>query len=928
MASKSGFRVALILMIQWLMTNWAVAQYFTWGTEPGMQWKERNGSRVSIIAPASFRADSIFLTYFDSACHYQSLSLPVYPKQLHIVLHPNSLMSNGFVAWAPARSELFTVPARDFYPGFWPQQLAWHEMRHYGQFSMARYQIKKRTGFIFGEYLSAGWMGLAVPSWYLEGDATSSETAFTETGRGRSPSFCAPFFAWLSDQEKVSSYDQCLLGSDEKFIPDRYVYGYWMVAKGSAGFGEEFWPAVFKETFMKNNFGMFPRTFKQVNNQHTALRKYHRSVLQSIKDSVNQEMSELQATKSRHITSAEEYCMYRAIGLTSQGTIVAFKKSLHGEPCFISIDSSGQEQKIFQTHYIHDESFGFDGKNVYYSEYRPHERHAMVDFSRSVVLDIDKKSTKNLSVTYKELLPALSPDGKMLVRCAYRNNGTYAVSIIGTETHQTLGWAEFSYAEQPISIAIDNDARHVYMIQQTITQRRIVHYDALLRSSQVLFASSTNNIASLVLHGNHLYFSADLNGNDEIYRIPLSGGTPECLTSTAFGAAYPLPDNHGGLYFSELTPNGYQIRFVDSIHIVEPSNRWTFMFTLADTLRSSTLQWIDSVRFDPVLDAPAKPYQKSAHLIHVHSWGPFSIDPSAQGLQPGLQFDTQNMLSTLYGSVFSGYNPATATIESGLRFTWQGWYPIIETGYTNHLPFNGHGRIEKAYHSFSMNASLPLIYTHHAWTFRIRPYLEARPWIAKDSGRGMYHQARYGSFITFSAQRYTNARNIYPRSGIFAGGGSYYQTDQGYEGFLSAITGGCWLPGFFRHDGFRLRAGYEKRDSNAFSNTTLLNAPRGYVITEDDIERFFSSEYSSPLLYPDFHIGSLVFLKRLSIMLSYDYGSSSTNRALTSAGIHLMADVHFLRLYTPIQCVFSEYFLQPAKTWQFSFGFRYNLYSY
>jgi len=920
-------RHCFIFFIVWLSVQMASAQYFSWGNEPILKWKERSTPHLNVISPSSFKADSLFIPYFDSAIVYQTHTLLTEPRKLNIVLHPNTLISNGFVAWAPARSELFTVPARDFYPGFWPQQLAWHEMRHFAQYSVAHQQLKKRIGWVFGEYITVGMMGIVIPSWYIEGDATASETAFLTTGRGRSPSFSTPYFAWLNNRKKLPDYDRCMLGSDLNYSPDRYLYGYWMVAAGQQRFGAHFWPNIYAEAFMKSNFGMFPRTFKQKVPGRTPLRMFHDSTLQWINKSVKDELSSVPLSITNFVTNTKDYLNYRPLGCDSSGNVIAFRKSLHGEPCFVSIGKDQHESVIRYTGYVHDDAFGFDGRYIYFSEYRPHERWEMVDFSRTMRLDVETGKIENLSVTYKELIPAVSTNGKALATCAYRNDGTYLISIMDLNNGQTLGWAEFPYNEQPMTIAFDDATTNLFIIQQTVSERRIVKYSGTSKQAQVLLSSSHENFSNLVIIDDYLYFNSTLNGNEEIWRISVTGGKPECITNTAFGAGYPVSDGRSGLYFSEMTSSGYQLRHIDEIKPVEPASRWEFMYELADTLSLQTQKMCDSVSVTSVEIANSKPYSKGKHLINIHSWGPLSIDPSAGTINPGFQFDSQNMLSTLSGSVFSGYNLSTATIESGLRLNYHGWYPVISLGYTNYLPFVN-GTVNYSYNDLNLSASLPLIYSKNAWTFRITPQLETRPWCAVDTGDGMLDYSRHAGYLSLSAYKYTNSVNLYPKLGVFFGGGTLWQDFDNHQGTLLAGIGGMWLPGAFRHDGFRIRAGYEMRDTLALPFSTMMSAPRCYNLIENTVQSFVSAEYACPLLYPDIHLGSLVFLKRISAMVSYDYALSPENEEFSSAGIHLMTDVHFLRLYTPVRLVFSEYYMQPANEWQFQFGLSYDLYAY
>ena len=45
-------------------------------------------------------------------------------------MHTRTAQSNGLVAWAPKRIELFTTPHQQIYSQDWLEQLALHEFRH------------------------------------------------------------------------------------------------------------------------------------------------------------------------------------------------------------------------------------------------------------------------------------------------------------------------------------------------------------------------------------------------------------------------------------------------------------------------------------------------------------------------------------------------------------------------------------------------------------------------------------------------------------------------------------------------------------------------------------------------------------------------------------------------------------------------------
>ena len=47
----------------------------------------------------------------------------------------------------------------------------------------------KVLSYILGEQAPGGVLGLYIPSWFLEGDAVSTETALSNSGRGRTCAF-------------------------------------------------------------------------------------------------------------------------------------------------------------------------------------------------------------------------------------------------------------------------------------------------------------------------------------------------------------------------------------------------------------------------------------------------------------------------------------------------------------------------------------------------------------------------------------------------------------------------------------------------------------------------------------------------------------------------------------------------------------------
>ena len=122
-------------------------------------------------------------------------SLVATPIKTSIFIRNLTIIPNGFVAWAPYRSELFTTPPYNQFNGIssWADLLTIHEYRHVEQFSKIMYKRKWwPEHLLFGE---AGWAGisyLVLPDWYFEGDATKAQELIAWCYKG-------PKFAQVSD---------------------------------------------------------------------------------------------------------------------------------------------------------------------------------------------------------------------------------------------------------------------------------------------------------------------------------------------------------------------------------------------------------------------------------------------------------------------------------------------------------------------------------------------------------------------------------------------------------------------------------------------------------------------------------------------------------------------------------------------------------
>ncbi len=153
---------------------------------------------------------------------YNRLSA-LYPdgrSRIPVIIHNHSMSSNGYVAWAPRRMELFPLPGQDNLP-MWPaDQLAVHETTHVLQLSsLNRKGVGKALMFLLGEQ-AVGVSAVEIPQWAFEGDAVYAETVTGLSGRGRSNTFMQGARALSAGPRGIYGYDKMISGSDKNFTPD------------------------------------------------------------------------------------------------------------------------------------------------------------------------------------------------------------------------------------------------------------------------------------------------------------------------------------------------------------------------------------------------------------------------------------------------------------------------------------------------------------------------------------------------------------------------------------------------------------------------------------------------------------------------------------------------------------------------------------
>ncbi|MCP4156632.1 MAG: hypothetical protein GY757_53460, partial [bacterium] len=127
---------------------------------------------------------------------------------------------------------------------------------------------------------------------------------------------------------------------------------------------------------------------------------------------------------------------------------------------------------------------------------------------------------------------------------------------------------------------------------------------------------------------------------------------------------------------------------------------------------------------------------------------------------------------------------------------------------------------------------------------------------------------------------------------------------RGFDGSLLSIRGGLYLPGLFRNNSFLVKGGYERLGVGGYRFPGETAFPRGYDYIAHDRVYSFSGTYAFPLVYPDYALGSIFYLKRIRGEVFFDYtvgedsfsGGWEQREHYGSVGVELLTDFHLFNI--------------------------------
>lgn len=652
---------------------------------PSVKFYKINTPHFKVLYPKGFDVQAQRMANtLEHIYEPEAKGMQVHPRKISVVLQNQSSISNGFVSLIPRRSEFYTMPPQDYNflgTNDWLDQLAVHEYRHVVQFQRANTGFNKLLYYAFGPATLAAMATTSVPQWVWEGDAVATETAFTNSGRGRIPNFGLLLRTNLQEG-RVFNYNKQYLRSYKHNINDHYVFGYHMISYLRKKTNDpDVWGKIMKRTA---NASFLPFRFsgsvKKIGG--FTLPELYKATAEDLQKTWSEEESKLELTSFETITkrNSEAYTSYSYPQVMGNGDVLVLKSGI-GDIAQYTILRDGKEVRSFIPGMLNDAGMlSASGDKVVWSEYGFDPRWQVKNYSLIKSYDVKTKEYKILTRKTRYSGAALSPDGSKIITVESKTDYQVVLVVLDSEDGSVI--KQFNNPENAFySMARwSDDGKKIVALKTLNRKRSVVTIDFQSGTEKTLIGATEENIGHPVLVGNLLLFNSPISGIDNVYAYDLDRNVRLQVTSGKYGAYNPAVSTDGKtLYYNNQSRDG-----LDVVSVPFNPQAWK-TFSMPDepkkyddylSEQEGRPELLDSV---PNTAFESKRYSKISGLLNPYSWGVYTT-PTLVNADIGIS--SQDVLSTTV--INAGYrfdiNERTGAWHAGVSY--QGLFPIIDADVT------------------------------------------------------------------------------------------------------------------------------------------------------------------------------------------------------------------------------------------------------
>lgn len=900
---------SLIIKIQYtlilsLISHNAFSQIFSAEQNPlSVKWRQINAAGFKIIYPTALEKEAQRMA--NTLPHiypHVGGSLGVHKTTIPLLLQNQGVIANGFVQLGPKKSEFYTTPPQQFDSQDWLNNLAVHELRHVAQFD-------KLTGgktSPFPELVYLAWFGVSLPIWFFEGDAVTTETALTNAGRGRQPSWIMPYRTSLL-AGKNFSYSKANFGSQKDLTPGYYQLGYLMSSNIRTQNGKDIFDEVLTD-IRKRPLRLYPfsNTLKKITGKGSHQWFEETTALLKEKWTAQEKLAPGQPYSPINKPAHYATNYFLPVKLENN-SILTLKQSKAEAPHFLIIDSNRRETRLLSIGYQEQPWFSYAKGVVVWDEVRFDPRYRQRSYSVVCSYDLNSKKVKVLSSKSRLFSPSLSQDGKKII----------AVRI---DLSNQCNLVEIDAATGKILYTHPNPENTILQTPSFDESGNKIAYVGVSEKGKALYTTSrSGNIEQLVppsqqqvtrpiFFNQGIAFNAHYSGVDNIYSVDLQTKKISALSDAKYGAFNPsFQKGSPKILFNNFSLTGYDIAEAPLKLLKSKKNTFVYFGTAAEKQEHT------GNVFAKIPDSTyiSKPFASLGNLINIHSIVP-SIQDEYQG---GLQLVSDNLLNTFSAFAGAEYYRDLQRFEYNAGFVLKSFYPVISATYRNrprrtfYTSSKGIMQGDWRENNLQVKALVPInlnalgdnygISVSTATSYTERYNGENMP---ANYIKSLKFPMEYGFSFTHTVRQAD--RDIFPRWAQSLKLTYLHQPfDQRLDGDLFAAEAFLYFPGLLRNHSFSANFNYQNASGvRRYDNEITTVYGYNNIIARDFLRNTLLFNYRFPFAFPDAELGPLAYIKNIRGGLFCHYENLGINSNLgepKTYGFELRSSMNLLR-YDPV----------------------------
>ncbi len=925
---------------------------------PSLKWYQLNTTHFRILYPLGYEQQAQRMANTLEYVHEpEAKTMGASPRKISIILQNQNSISNGFVSITPRRSEFFGMPSQNYNfigNNDWLNLLATHEYRHIVQYQHATRGFNRLVYYGFGNFGLSAMAYLGAPQWFWEGDAVATETAFTNSGRGRIPNFELLFRTNLMEG-RTFNYHKQYLRSYKHNIPDHYKLGYHMVSYlRRKTKNPEVWENVTRRSW---NTSFIPFTFSVALKKETGL--YVRDLYNEMAaDLKKQWQAQLDTTRltpffTVNTRTNNAYTDYRFPQEMEGGRILVQKSGIGDIEQLVLLDGN-HETTIYTQGAINDAAMlSATNSRVVWNEHRFDPRWRMKTYSAIVGYDMGSKTKTVIAKNGRYAAAAISSDGYQIA--TVETSTDYQTKLVVLDYLSGKRVLEFKNPDNDF-ISMPRwtpDGKQIVALKTNKKGKALVSFSLENKEEKLLTEFSDENMGHPVPFGKYVLYNSPISGIDNIYALDTETGKRYQITSSKYGSYNPSLSRDGKIiYYNEQGKDGLDVVKIN----FNPSEwkEWNLR-TQPSALFAHLAEQEASHHFlsgIPDSTYKAKRYSRLKGIVNPYTWGAY-VNNDLTSIFAGIT--SRDLLSTTTISGGYQYDLSEQTSAWKGMISYQALYPIIDFSFTKSNRQVNEGTVpidvinatnttsdtttifrtliyKWEEQSIEAGIRIPLVATTSKFirnfTFgnsvgatqvnnfrnsitgssRIIPsvvrndtiiYYNPSFFVYQGNGNLVYNHFSLSAYRILKQSR----RDFNPKWGQAVFVHSYSTPFSGaYTGSQFSIYALLYFPGLFKHHSFWGYGAYQSRNMSLnqsrenYQFRNRIPLPRGIPVSSTYQNFYsFSGNYALPVLYPDINIGPLLNFQRvrLNAFFDYGYGSGFFGNQFTSQYISTGAEVKF-----------------------------------